>query len=280
MSVSSAGLGINRRAFFPGTDIWDAHTHLAGLPGNTPEERVERLLECAARLNITRICLFMGTRWQYDPTPEELSEANREVRQAAERYPKQVFGFVYVNPNHPQSALDEMRRHLQDGPMVGVKLWVARRCCDAALDPLVEFARAQRAVILQHTYIKSTGNLPGESMPQDLACLARRHPDATFIAAHSGGGNWELGLRAFRAVPNIYAELSGSDPTAGFTEAAVRLLGADHVIFGSDAPGRSFATQVGKVLGAAIDEDARRLILGRNLQALLAPILKAKGLDG
>jgi hypothetical protein len=33
------------------------------------------------------------------------------------------------------------------------------------------------------------------------------------------------------------------------------------VIFGSDAGGRSFASQLGKVLGADIPEDARRLIL-------------------
>jgi len=267
-----------RQRFLPTQfEIWDAHTHLAGLPGKTPEERLERLLECASRLNITRVCVFMGTRWQYDPTPEEMKEANQEVRRAVERFPKQAFGFVYLNPNHLDASLDELRRHVKDGPMVGVKLWVARRCCDSALDPIVTFAHDCRAVILQHTWIKTTGNLPGESTPQDLACLAQRHPETVFIAAHSGGGNWETGLPALRDLPNVYAELSGSDPTAGFTEMAVRLLGANRVIFGSDAPGRSFATQLGKVLGTSLDDDTKRLILWSNLQNILEPILKTKG---
>jgi hypothetical protein len=269
---------IAHRTFPDGVEIWDGHTHLAGLPGRTPEERLERLLECASRLNIVRVCVFMGTRWQYDPTPEEMQEANREVRQAVERFPERAFGFVYVNPNHVEASRDELRRHVRDGPMVGVKLWVARRCCDAALDPIVALAQEYQAVILQHTWIKSTGNLPGESTPQDLACLAQRHPDAVFIAAHSGGANWEVGLNALQGLSNVYAEVSGCDPTSGFTELAVRLLGAERVIFGSDAPGRSFATQLGKVLGASLDDKTKRLILSGNLKNVLQPILKTKGL--
>jgi predicted TIM-barrel fold metal-dependent hydrolase len=58
---------------------------------------------------------------------------------------------------------------------------------------------------------------------------------------------------------------------------AVRELGAERVIYGSDAGGRSFASQLAKVTGAEIPESARRLILGENLRRLLTPILKAKG---
>jgi predicted TIM-barrel fold metal-dependent hydrolase len=43
---------------------------------------------------------------------------------------------------------------------------------------------------------------------------------------------------------------------------AVRELGAERVIYGSDAGGRSFASQLAKVMGAEIPEAARQLILG------------------
>jgi predicted TIM-barrel fold metal-dependent hydrolase len=49
------------------------------------------------------------------------------------------------------------------------------------------------------------------------------------------------------------------------------------VLYGSDAPGRSFASQLAKVYGADLGEDAKRLILGENLKRLLTPILTAKG---
>jgi hypothetical protein len=110
----------------------------------------------------------------------------------------------------------------------------------------------------------------------ELAELAGRHPQAKLICAHVGG-DWELGIRAIRPHPNIYADLAGGDPTAGLTEMAVRELGAGRVVYGSDAGGRSFASQLGKVFGADIPENARRLILANNLKSLLAPPLKEKG---
>ena len=256
--------------------IWDAHTHLSGVPGDTPEERLTRLLEFADRMGIERLCVSMGMNWSYDPPPEDLRRQNDEVLRAVRRWPQRAFGFVYLNPNHVEVSLAELGRCVRDGPMVGVKLWVARHCNAPELDPIVRRATELKAVILQHTYVKTTGNLPGESTPMDLAELARRHPDATFICGHTGG-NWEIGIRAIRDCRNVYADLCGSDPTAGYTEMAVRELGATRVLYGSDAGGRSFASQLAKVLGADIPESAKKLILGENLKRLLTPILKPKG---
>ena len=59
-------------------------------------------------------------------------------------------------------------------------------------------------------------------------------------------------------------------------EMAVRELGADRIIYGSDAGGRSFASQLAKVQGADIDNAAKKMILGRNYQRLLQPILNDK----
>ena len=257
--------------------IWDVHTHLSGVPGDTPGERLARLLDFADRMGIERLCVSMGMNWSHDPSPDDLRRQNDEVFRAVTRWQKRAFGFVYLNPNHIEVSLAELDRCLRDGPMVGVKLWVARHCNTPELDPIVRRATELKAVILQHTYIKTTGNLPGESTPMELAELARRHPDATFICGHTGA-NWEIGIRAIRDCKNVYADLCGSDPTAGYTEMAVRELGAARVLFGSDAGGRSFASQLAKVFGADIPESAKKLILGENLKRILMPILKQKGI--
>jgi uncharacterized protein len=131
--------------------------------------------------------------------------------------------------------------------------------------------------ILQHTWLKTTSNGPGESTPYDLVELARRHPQAHFICGHTGG-TWELGIRVIRDSKNIWAGIAGSDPTSGFVEMAVRELGAERVIYGSDVGGRSFASQIAKVIGAEIPDTAKELILGGNLRRLLRPMLEAKGL--
>jgi uncharacterized protein len=258
-------------------EIWDLHCHLSGVPGNTPEGRLEKLLEYADRMGIARLCVFMGMQWSHDPSPEKMRQENDEVLQAIGRFPERAFGFVYLNPKHTQASLDELNRCVRDGPMVGVKLWVAQRCNSPALDPIIERATQLKAIVFQHTWLKITGNLPGESTPMDLAELAARHPNATLICGHSGG-DWEQGLRTIRPHPHVYADLAGGDPTAGVTEMAVRELGARRVVYGSDVGGRSFASQLAKVAGADVPESARRQILGENLQRLLQPILKAKGM--
>ena len=58
---------------------------------------------------------------------------------------------------------------------------------------------------------------------------------------------------------------------------AVRELGAERVLYGSDAGGRSFATQLSKVYSANITDADKNLILGGNLRRMLGPILQAKG---
>lgn len=256
--------------------IWDLHCHLSGFEGRTPDEKIADMIRFADRMGIDRVCTYMGYPHLNDPSPEQLREQNDVVLQAISHWHHRAFGFVYLNPNHLQFSLDEFNRCVRDGPMVGVKLWVARRANAPELDKIVECAAALRALIFQHTWFKTGGNPPGESTPLDVAELARRHPAVPIVCGHTGGA-WEIGIPAIRGVENLYADVAGSDPTAGFVEMAVRELGAGRVIYGSDVGGRSFASQLGKVMGADIPAAARDSILSANLRSLMLPILQAKG---
>lgn len=80
-----------------------------------------------------------------------------------------------------------------------------------------------------------------------------------------------------RAQTNLSVDLAGSDPTNGFVEMAVRELGAERIIWGSDAGGRSLGSQLAKVVGSTVPEAAKKLILGENLKRMMMPILTAKG---
>lgn len=255
--------------------IWDLHLHFSGFAGATPEAKVDSLARYADRMGIERWVLSNPV--YADPTPEQFRAANDAVLRAIQRSPERTLGLVYLNPNHLEASLLELDRCVRDGPMIGVKLWIAKHCNAPELDPIVERAMRFQGIIFQHTYLKNQGNLPGESTPMELAELARRHPGAKLILGHTGA-DWERGLRAVRDLEHVTVDLAGSDPTAGFTEMAVREVGAGRVLYGSDAGGRSFASQLAKVTGAKIPEDAKRAILGDNLRRLLAPVLRAKGI--
>jgi uncharacterized protein len=258
--------------------IWDNHVHITGTAGKTPQERVDNLLKHADRVGVERFSIHLGLQTgAEDPAPEQIRKDNDHVQEAVAHAKGRAHGYVYLNPNHLDFSLKEFDRCVRDGPMVGVKLWVAKRCNAPELDPIVRRAAEMKAVIYQHTWMKVGGNQPGESTPYDIVELARRHPDVRLLCGHSGG-DWERGIRVIRSTPNLFLEIAGSDPTSGFVEMAVRELGAERIIFGSDVAGRSFASQVAKVVGAKLPESAKRLILRENLRGLLLPILKAKGL--
>lgn len=258
-------------------EIWDLHGHLAGGVGQTPQARMQRLLQVADRMGVAKVCVYMGMTFSYDPKPAEFRKQNDEVLQAMETAGRRALGFVYLNPKYVDESLAELERCVANGPMVGVKLWVAMHADAANLDPILRRATELNAVIFQHTWIKVSGNLAGESTPMDLAVLAARHPQAKLICGHAGG-DWELGIRAIRSSEHVSIDLGGGEPMSGFTEMAIRELGPQRIIYGSDVPGRGFGTQLAKVCGAQLAPEHRRMIFAGNLKRMLQPILKAKGL--
>jgi predicted TIM-barrel fold metal-dependent hydrolase len=272
MAAASSGASLQAPA-----PIWDCHCHLLGVSGDTSERRAAELVKYADRIGIERFVVFMGYPPIEDPTPEQLREQNDQVERAVAAFPDRALGYVYLNPNHLQFSLEEFDRRVRDGRMVGVKLWVAAHANAPSLDPIVERAAAAGAVIYQHTWWKVGGNLQGESTPLDVVALARRHPKVQIICGHVGG-DWERGVRAVRGAGNVLIDIAGFDATAGAVEMAVRELGAERVLYGSDAGIRGFASQLAKVLGANIPDPARRQILSGNIRRMLAPIMKAKGL--
>jgi predicted TIM-barrel fold metal-dependent hydrolase len=238
---------------------------------------MEVLIRCADRLEIERLILSQGYSSELHPTADLIRAENDRVMLAVRRFPQRAYGSVYLSPSFLDFSLREFDRCVRDGPMIGIgELEADMRCNAPELDPIVERAVSMKAPILQHTWLKVDGNLPGESTPYDLVELARRHPDANFICGHTGG-DWERGIRILRDSRNILAEVAGFDPTSGVLEMAVRELGPERVVYGSDVGGRSFASQLAKVMGADIAEPAKELVLGGNLRRLFAPILRAKG---
>src|SRR3954462_9408115 len=117
--------------------IWDLHCHLSGVPGLTPEERLNQMLRYADRMGIERLCFYLGMKWSQDPTPDELRKSNDDILQVLAKAPDRTFGFVYVNPKHGEVSLSEIERCVANGPMVGVKLWVAQNANHPSLDPII-----------------------------------------------------------------------------------------------------------------------------------------------
>jgi uncharacterized protein len=275
---ASATSGLVDLATLKALHIWDGHCHLMGFEGASPGERMQNMLRYADRMGIERMCVFLGMEFTFHAGAEAMRKQNDEVMEAVKHSNGRALGYAFMDPYYADDCLEELNRCVRDGPMVGLKFEFDTPALanSPVLDPIIECAGELKAVVLHHTYIKTTGNMLGESTPVELAELARRHPSTTIICGHTGA-TWELGIPPLRRLKNVYADLCGSDPTSGFTEMAVRELGADRVMYGSDIGGRGFASQLAKVMGAKIPLSARPLIMGGNLRRVLEPILTAKG---
>lgn len=275
--------------------IWDLHCHPEGdrVPGETLLEKVENLLRISNRMGIERLCLFL-----------RLGEtvAEKDALEVFKRYPDKLFGFVWMSlwKDTVQANIDKLNRWVSDGPMIGMKLAGTDGICSLPVyDPVFEHAARLNALIYVHAWFMTGAGLvypnaghvtefppvlpgglfkPNESTPRDVVELASRRPEIPVICGHSGG-DWELGIRTVRAEENVLIDISGSFPTRGFVEMAVRELGAERVIYGSDIPGRSFSSQLGKVHGAAISDADKQLIFSGNLRRIMTPILKNKGMS-
>lgn len=234
-------------------------------------ERIEPMLEAAWRVGIQRIIVaalgFSGLI-EY-PSADEVVRGNQVAYDLVRRHPGKVFAYVYVNPNLPETMqiLDDGLR--QQG-VVGIKLWESCRDSRGRLDPVfpvLELAGARGVPVLCHCFYRTEKNLPGELSPNDIAFLAKRYPNTRLIMAHLGG-KWVQGVRAIKPYPNVWTDISGTRAYMGSVEFAVKELGAERVLFGSDTYFRNPAVMLSKVAAADLDESAKRRIVWDNAARL------------
>lgn len=263
-------------ATFASYRIWDSYylPRLPSTPGGVMEV-IERDLRELEPFCLERLCAYLhvglGT---LTAVAGSAAEEPEQIRRILNRWPDRVLGIIHLNANQVAPSLRALDEWIAHGRAVGVCFKSAAPgalvCTHPNFDPLVQRCGELGAVIMQHTWFKTHGKGdPGESTPAELAILARRHPQVTFVCAHAGG-EWEKGLRAVRDCGNVLVETSGFDPTAGFIEMAMRELGAERIVFGGHFMSRSAGTELGKIIGANITAAERELIFGGNLRRLLA----------
>jgi len=247
--------------------IIDIHTHPQW---GHPIEQMAETLRLADTLDIERIvCLGGNLGFGYEPTADQVRRINDLTIRLARRWPKRIVPFVRLNAGlAPEVVLGEIDRCVLGEGFRGIKLVVWPNARDPRLDATMRRAAELDIPVLHHCWYKTVQKYNGESDPSDMAHLAARHPDVTIIVAHLTSAGMR-GVLDIAPHPNLYIDTSGSQAFSGIVEYALKHLGADRILFGSDIPGRDFAVQLGRVMGACMDERQREKILAGNARRLL-----------
>jgi predicted TIM-barrel fold metal-dependent hydrolase len=246
-----------------GTRIVDIHTHIWGDRTDRDMETLTRMMD---RFDLAWIGVSALVGGQ-QPTQNDVRSGNDAVASFKRRDPDRVEPFCYLNPRHGTAALDELRRCVDELGFGFIKLWVSAHADDPCVFPIIERAIDAGIAVLQHAFCKATGLLEYESNPVNVANLARRYPEARIIMAHMGA-DFTYGCNAIRDCPNVWTDMCGSYCETGMIDYALRTLGAERILFGTDAPGASFLNNMHKVLDTPLTAEQKRLIFHDNAEGL------------
>jgi predicted TIM-barrel fold metal-dependent hydrolase len=191
------------------------------------------------------------------------------VARAVRRHPGRFLGVAYVDPTHlaPEELMRDLRRRVERQGFVGLKpyLKAGLRYTDPLYAPCWAYADARGLYTLLH--------MEGAAGPvASVGELATQYPRAQWVVAHSGGSFAMARSVAalMRRHANVWAELTLTAVTNGVIEWLVAEVGADRILFGTDAPMRDPRPQLGWVVWADLPLADRRRILGGNFARLLA----------
>jgi predicted TIM-barrel fold metal-dependent hydrolase len=236
--------GADPRAPLAGTDpLVDAHAHfLHDGVGRSDWEAVNAArFRAGERIGITyHVASVLGSHGfsspTYFPSPDDVTAGNDAMLRICALEPDRVRMYVTVNPNYTSHALSEIDRCVARGA-IGIKLLASRRADDPLLDPIADVAADRRLPVLHHIWQHRRREWPSQEISDgaDLARLAARHPKATFILAHiGGGGDYMHTFPAIADFPNIYPDLSGSGVDRGMLDEALAVLGPGRLLWGCD----------------------------------------------
>jgi len=160
-----------------------------------------------------------------------------------------VYQWAVVDPRQKQTY-EQAQQLLKSNKTLGIKIHPKLHEYTLADygDAIFSFAHEMGAVVLTHP----------EVFPHMIA-LADKYPNMKLIIAHLGSDSF-IDAIAVSKHRNIYTDTSGSASNQNnIIERAVRKIGANHILFGTDTYSAAF--QLGRVAWADIGEDAKRKIL-------------------
>ncbi len=255
------------------TAVFDAHLHCPTEGGHVWQwYPVTRTFEEFARyLDRTGVGrgIINSVRCQEAKTPAEFIAGNREVARYVEKYKGRFLGACVVNP----LFIDEALREIEDCRRQFGFAWVGELCNYMA--PFEYTLKEFESLVDQ--VVKNNMVLDVHTELTEMEYIIKKFPQATIVFPHFGDGHeYDHIFKRIDLVAqnkNCYLDTSGyGHDRVGMLEYAVKTIGADRVLFGSDFSINDPGTVIARIENAFLTEEQKRKIFSENLRSLLRKV--------
>ena len=184
-----------------------------------------------------------------------------DVVQAVKEFPDRFYGFFGANPKD-ERVCDMLEMVVEKYGFKGLKFHTY--ASGVAADdrdwvyPIAEKARELKICMMIHSDPYITGT------PWQVGLLALDFPDLPVVMAHMGFMDVacnDAAIKMAKRAPNLYLETCGVSSEASIAK-AVREIGADRVLYGSDMPFHDPAFDIARVQYTDISEEEKKMVLG------------------
>jgi len=155
---------------------------------------------------------------------------NRPVAETIQKYPDRFIGFVFLNPKDNPNVMEQLEQGITTDHMQGVKVhsWFHDYDPGALLPDVAARCQELNLPMLIHM-----GSRPETSNVQGLI---DQFPRLNLILAHLGIPWFQRSWQMAKQYPNIYLDLSGPYLSKQIVKKAVKIVGPDKLIYGTDGP--------------------------------------------
>lgn len=245
--------------------IVDFHTHIGkGDPfyySSIEEEQLhvgpEKLLSEMKRCNVSKSVVIPAFRLSH-----RLIEANLQLAASIKNFKNRLFAFAWLDPRI-EGVCEHLDNLITQHDFKGLKLHPVLNgyyLTNESINPLIEKCINLQIPILTHT---GWGPLGSVNLVDKLA---NRYPKAKIVMAHMIEPNC---VDVAKKNENVLIEISYATHPRRIAQ-AVKAIGADKLIYGSDFPmGGGIEFEISKIMLAKINEEEKERILFRNAIELL-----------
>jgi uncharacterized protein len=191
---------------------------------------------------------------------------NDYILQAQRQHPDRLFGYAFVNARDKQSP-EILRRYLGEG-LQGLKLHPRLHGYPLSalgiVGPLMEVCQEFNVPVFVHGAGAEEFNTP-----YYFEEVARAFPEVSIIIGHMGAFNaTDDAIKVAKRTPNIYLDTSLCDVLG--VKTALKALGPERLLMGSDWPGSDFRIELFKIKVATEDNPAAfEMVAGESYRKLV-----------